>query len=617
MEATLINLTSYLKLGKPVSNEHYNVSIFNNNADIIDQNYKRIIDLCNTLTTDVEFQAHSGNLNNPHRVTKEQLGLSNVVNKKQMYGILENVTQNGVPVFNGNGCTLKDSGYTIEKSVPPDAKFTDTIYNHPQNNFSGEFSRVEVDMYGHVVAGTNPTTLAEYGITDAANKSHLHTAEEIGADPVGSAADALKQSKEYSDNTYTQATGYTDTQIAQLVNADKTTLSTINEIQKAMSENEDVVTSLSNAIGNKASDVEFQAHSGNNNIHVTVSKTEKWDGYESRLPSTATPQKAGIIKPDIVTTNTLSDGTLSAKLKGCIVGQSGSTATNPYYKFASCRITYGEDYYISFKVSTGFVATQDQNGILTACIRGDKENLNNMSTFGWEYAGKAIDPSCFYLIYKKNETYFDVELWVKIQKSFVFYHFDVIQEETRSTKSNNIWKLYSTSSAGSESALPEGYTILSSTLFDIKNKSGPAPVTNLLATEPGTALDATMGKVLDEKVSAISSNLSKTELVQKTPAFSGYTKGTVYYKIVSGICYWSMYDFRLSKTLTEDTIAVQGLPIPEVAAFTISNISAFANAAANPLFAQISSAGNLCLQGGAANTRYYSSGCYPTPTVKM
>lgn len=40
---------------------------------------------------------------------------------------------------------------------------------------SGTYKSVTVDTYGRVTAGTNPTTLAGYGITDAASSSHTHT----------------------------------------------------------------------------------------------------------------------------------------------------------------------------------------------------------------------------------------------------------------------------------------------------------------------------------------------------------------------------------------------------------------------------------------------------------
>jgi len=57
---------------------------------------------------------------------------------------------------------------------------TDTVYNHPKSGVTaGTYKSVTVDVNGHVTGGANPTTLAGYGITDAAAKSHTHKSEDI------------------------------------------------------------------------------------------------------------------------------------------------------------------------------------------------------------------------------------------------------------------------------------------------------------------------------------------------------------------------------------------------------------------------------------------------------
>lgn len=45
-------------------------------------------------------------------------------------------------------------------------------YTHPNSGAAGTYKSVSVNAQGHVTAGTNPTTLAGYGITDAAAKEH-------------------------------------------------------------------------------------------------------------------------------------------------------------------------------------------------------------------------------------------------------------------------------------------------------------------------------------------------------------------------------------------------------------------------------------------------------------
>lgn len=75
---------------------------------------------------------------------------------------------------------IKTSPYTVAASVPLDAKFTDTVYTHPNSGATaGTYKSVTVNAQGHVTGGTNPTTLAGYGITDAASASHTHTKSQI------------------------------------------------------------------------------------------------------------------------------------------------------------------------------------------------------------------------------------------------------------------------------------------------------------------------------------------------------------------------------------------------------------------------------------------------------
>lgn len=61
------------------------------------------------------------------------------------------------PVYFANGIPVKTK-YTLGKSVPSDAKFTDTVYTHPTHTQreSGLY-KITVDAYGHVYAVSNVT----------------------------------------------------------------------------------------------------------------------------------------------------------------------------------------------------------------------------------------------------------------------------------------------------------------------------------------------------------------------------------------------------------------------------------------------------------------------------
>ena len=53
-------------------------------------------------------------------------------------------------------------------------------YSHPNSGVTaGSYTKVTVNVAGHITSGSNPTTLSGYGITDAANKSHTHVSADI------------------------------------------------------------------------------------------------------------------------------------------------------------------------------------------------------------------------------------------------------------------------------------------------------------------------------------------------------------------------------------------------------------------------------------------------------
>lgn len=74
--------------------------------------------------------------------------------------------------------TIKGTGATTVTTDSNGAVIvnsTNTVYTHPNSGVTaGTYKSVTVNAQGHVTAGSNPTTLAGYGITDAAAKSHTH-----------------------------------------------------------------------------------------------------------------------------------------------------------------------------------------------------------------------------------------------------------------------------------------------------------------------------------------------------------------------------------------------------------------------------------------------------------
>lgn len=88
-----MNTTQYYSLQQPLSTEKYSVSVQNTNMDLIDSALNRI-ELKNS-NQDKALSEHVENSNNPHHVTKAQLGLGNVDNKSSA-AIRSEITRDNV-----------------------------------------------------------------------------------------------------------------------------------------------------------------------------------------------------------------------------------------------------------------------------------------------------------------------------------------------------------------------------------------------------------------------------------------------------------------------------------------------------------------------------------------
>ena len=84
-----------------------------------------------------------------------------------------------VDVVDGKGLSSNDFT-TEEKEKLNSVENGANNYIHPKSGVSASsYMKVTVDNNGHVTSGSNPTTLAGFGITDAANKTHTHSNTDI------------------------------------------------------------------------------------------------------------------------------------------------------------------------------------------------------------------------------------------------------------------------------------------------------------------------------------------------------------------------------------------------------------------------------------------------------
>lgn len=153
-----------------------------------------------------------------------------------------------------------------------------------------------------------------------------------------------------------------------------------------------------------------------------------------------------------------------------LVGQSGRGTTKPWYKFASLSTSVTHyDPTITFKVYKGHGDNHTGVGILSAHFRTTGSAHWESGQLVWEYAASGIDTADFVLAHNASAKPTVVELWVKVDVSYVQYHFEVLQEGTRTQVMDDLWTLHTTVSAGSASAITSGYTQVVSTLSTLKN----------------------------------------------------------------------------------------------------------------------------------------------------
>lgn len=135
-----------------------------------------------------DLTSHLSNISNPHSVIKSQVGLGNVDNTsdadksvlsatklttaRTINGTSFDGTANITTANWGTARTLSFTGdVTGSSSVNGSANVATAMTLANSGATAGTYKSVTVDAKGRVTAGTNPTTIADYGITDAYTKA--------------------------------------------------------------------------------------------------------------------------------------------------------------------------------------------------------------------------------------------------------------------------------------------------------------------------------------------------------------------------------------------------------------------------------------------------------------
>lgn len=155
-------------------------------------------------------------------------------------------------------------------------------YTHPNSGVTaGTYKSVTVNAQGHITSGTNPTTLAGYGITDAETK--------------GAANNALASAKEYADELIADEVADRDSAIATAKSsaistaASDATTKANNALTSAQTYTDEAIDALSETVSTKADASTLTSHTGNTTIHITGAERTNWNAAKTHADSAHAP----------------------------------------------------------------------------------------------------------------------------------------------------------------------------------------------------------------------------------------------------------------------------------------------------------------------------------------
>lgn len=120
---------------------------------------------------------------------------------------------------------------------------------------AGDYRSVTVDKYGRVVAASNPTTVAGYGLTDVYTKTHIDRALALKANlasPVLTGVPKAPTPAALTNTDQIATTAFVQALFTALVGAAPETLNQINEIAAALGNDPNFSTTIMNALALRA-----------------------------------------------------------------------------------------------------------------------------------------------------------------------------------------------------------------------------------------------------------------------------------------------------------------------------------------------------------------------------
>ena len=259
----------------------------------------------------------------------------------------------------------------LKQNLREENERVETVEKSLVENLQNEIRRAEA------AEETNKTNL-EAHTADKANP-HEVTKVQVGLGNVNNTSDVNKPvsiaQQRAIDSAYQQATGYTDSKIADLVGSAPETLDTLKEVADAIQANKDVSIALDAAIGKKANQAELDTHTGNSTIHITAEERKNWnkaknhaDSAHARSDATKTEKSNtnGNIQINGAETSVYTHPTTNGNKH---IPAGGSAGKILRWSAAGTAV-WGDD-----NNTTYSTATQSANGLLSAA---DKKKLDGI-----------------------------------------------------------------------------------------------------------------------------------------------------------------------------------------------------------------------------------------------
>lgn len=190
-----------------------------------------------------------------------------------------------------------------------------TVYSHPNSGATaGTYRSVTINAQGHVTAGTNPTTLAGYGITDAESKGAANTALASAKEYADSAANKVK------NDLLNGAGGAYDTlkELGDLIEDNKDAIDALEDIAAGKADKThgthvtysttapvmDGTASVGSASTvarsdhkhptdtSRAAQTDLTSHTGNTTVHITSTERTNWNAAKTHADAAHAPSNA-------------------------------------------------------------------------------------------------------------------------------------------------------------------------------------------------------------------------------------------------------------------------------------------------------------------------------------